>query len=152
MRKNFQTFLIVLVSVMILYFLWKIIELGNQDLQAAIITVGIFIVMISVVFYSVFITPKKEKIRISKLKAAGLKIKTKFIGIEGREYNGHTGKYRYYIVKTQGIDPFSQQTKQYYSKHIYKQIESKDVPPEIEVYIDPQESKNYFMDLPFLNI
>ncbi|MBD3359834.1 MAG: hypothetical protein GF365_03980 [Candidatus Buchananbacteria bacterium] len=152
MRKNLKILLIVLIVLMITYAFWQLVQKpDNQDLYAKITEAVVIAIMVLGGLYALLIAPKKETKRIAKLKSQGLKIETDFIKIEGRNYNSHKGKYNYYVIKTKGIDPQSHKPKEYLSKYIYKKPADKEIPNIINVYVDPQESKNYFMDLPFLN-
>lgn len=91
-----------------------------------------------------------------KLLHTGKKIETKFIGVEEnkKETVRVTMAHRMspFIIKSSGTDPITGETKIFKSNNVWfdpRDFLSKD--EKINVYVDPKNSNNYYMDLSFLD-
>lgn len=149
-KKQNKQFLIGLVILMVVYILLKTSRaISRGDFVVAALMALSAVVMAAFGYYVIFIAPKKEQERIVKLKSAGIKIQTGFLRVESRRENSRD----YSVIITQGIDSSSPQMRTFTSKPILtaKMPAQEQIPGTIDVYLDPQNPQNYYMDLPFGN-
>ncbi|MFC1598963.1 hypothetical protein ACFL2U_03090 [Patescibacteria group bacterium] len=154
-NKQAKSIISILAVLFIAYIIYKVSTLLNQqDIGEAVIKSLITLVIVGGALYAFFISPKKIKARIEKLKASGLKIQASFLKVEGRDYNGHQGIYNRFVIKTKGIDPISQKDTIFTSLLLpnkNKVLPGENIPQKLDVYIDAQDSNNYYVDTSFLN-